>query len=86
MAIESGASRGLGTMGIFVDLKKEVERQEKLTGKTLDENEILQLRYNAVMREAAKIQGADEFSAIPIIAEERDPLEREKLPVTGRAN
>ena len=45
-------------MGLFVDLKKEVERQEKLTGKTLDENEILQLRYNSVMREAAKIQGA----------------------------
>ena len=39
-------------------MKKEVERQEKLTGKTLDENEILQLRYNSVMREAAKIQGA----------------------------
>ena len=58
MAIESGASRGLRTMGIFVNLKKEVERQEKLTGKTLDENEVTQLRYNAVMREAAKIQGA----------------------------
>lgn len=58
MSIESGASRGLRTMGIFVDLNKEVERQEKLTGKTLGENEILQLRYNAVMREAAKIQGA----------------------------
>ena len=43
---------------IFVDLNKEVERQEKLTGKTLSENEILQLRYNSVMREAAKIQGA----------------------------
>ena len=61
MAIESGASRGLRTMGIFlevnqVDLKKEVERQESLTGKTLDE--VTQLRYNAVMREAAKIQGA----------------------------
>src|SRR5438105_15251056 len=58
LAIESGASRGLRTMGIFVDLNKEVDRQEKLTGRTLGENEILQLRYNAVMREAAKIQGA----------------------------
>jgi len=45
-------------MGIFVDLNKEVDRQEKLTGKTLDENEVRQLRYNAVIREAAKIQGA----------------------------
>jgi glyoxylase-like metal-dependent hydrolase (beta-lactamase superfamily II) len=58
MAVESGASRGLRTMGIFVDLNKELDRQEKLTGRTLDENEIRQLRYNAVMREAAKIQGA----------------------------
>ncbi len=57
-AIESGASRGLRTMGIFVDLNKEVQRQELLTGKTLDENEVRQLRYNAVIREAAKIQGA----------------------------
>ena len=40
MAIESGASRGLRTMGIFVDLNKEVDRQEKLTGRTLDENEV----------------------------------------------
>src|SRR2546426_23875 len=31
MAIESGASRGLRTLGIFVDLNKEVDRQEKLT-------------------------------------------------------
>src|SRR6266852_1215001 len=37
MAIESGASRGLRTMGIFVDLNKEVDRQEKLTGRTLGE-------------------------------------------------
>ena len=58
MAIESGASRSLRTMGIFVDLNKDVDRQEKLTGRTLDENEVRQLRYNAVMREAAKIQGA----------------------------
>ena len=54
MAIESGASRGLRTMGIFVDLNKEVDRQEKLTGKTLDENEVTQLRCNSVMKEAAK--------------------------------
>lgn len=43
-AIESGASRGLRTMGIFVDLNKEVDRQEKLTGRTLDENEVRQQR------------------------------------------
>ncbi len=54
MAIESGASRGLRTMGIFVDLNKEVDRQEKLTGRALGENEVFQLRYNSVMRVAAK--------------------------------
>ncbi len=63
MAIESGQSRGLRTMGIFLDLNKDVDRQEKLTGKTLDENEIRQYRYNAVMREGAKIQGAYAASA-----------------------
>ena len=63
MAIESGQSRGLRTMGIFLDLNKDVDRQEKLTGKTLDENEIRQYRYNAVMREGAKIQGASAASA-----------------------
>ena len=36
MAIESGASRGLRTMGIFVELNKEVDRQEKFTGRTLE--------------------------------------------------
>jgi len=59
LAIESGASRGLRTMGIFVDLNKEVDRQEKLTGKTLGENEVLQLRYKrGSCARAAKIQGA----------------------------
>jgi hypothetical protein len=47
MSIESGASRGLRTLGLFVDLNKEVDRQKKLTGKTLDENEIRQLRHSA---------------------------------------
>ncbi|MBI3696894.1 MAG: hypothetical protein HY238_18930 [Acidobacteria bacterium] len=31
-----------------------MERQEKLTGKTLDENEVRQPRYNAVVRADAK--------------------------------
>ena len=46
------------TMGRFVDLKQQVEWKEKLRGKTLDEDETLQFRYNVVMREAAKIHGA----------------------------
>ena len=70
MSIESGASRGLRTMGIFVDLNKEVERQGKLTGKTLIENEILKLRYNAVMREAADLtEQVDDL-------DERGPVDR----------
>jgi hypothetical protein len=81
MAIESGASRGIRTMRIFVNLNKEVDRQEKLTGRTLDENEVWQLRYNAVMREAAKIQGA--AAAATGCAEARDRLETE-VTRTGR--
>jgi hypothetical protein len=46
---EAGESRGLRTMGIFVDLNKGVDRQEKLTGKTLGENEIGQLRHSAIL-------------------------------------
>ncbi len=41
-----------------MDFNKEVEIQELRLGKTLSENEVKQIRYNAVMREAAKIQGA----------------------------
>ena len=40
-------------------MKKEVEWQQNLTGKLLDENETLQLRYNVIKREAAKILGAE---------------------------
>jgi hypothetical protein len=58
LAIESGASRSLRTMGLFVDLNKDVQRQELLSGRTLGEKEALQIRYNAVMREGAKITGA----------------------------
>jgi hypothetical protein len=58
LAIESGASRGLRTMGIFVELQKEVRLRELQLGRTLEESEVKQIRYNAVMREAAKITGA----------------------------
>ena len=57
-----------------VDLKKEVERQEKLTGKPLDENEVTQLRYNAVMKEAAKIQGAAAAAQSKALAREVNEL------------
>ncbi len=58
LAIESGASRGLRTLGLFVDFQKEAQISELQLGRTLTETEEKQLRYNAVMREGAKIQGA----------------------------
>ncbi|MEN6533098.1 MAG: hypothetical protein ABFD89_05505 [Bryobacteraceae bacterium] len=58
MAIESGASRGLRTLGLFVDFQKETQIAQLQLGRTLTETEEKQIRYNAVMREGAKIQGA----------------------------
>jgi hypothetical protein len=58
LAVEGGVSRGLRSMGLFVDFNKEVELQQLRTGKTLSESEVKQVRYNAVMREGAKIAGA----------------------------
>jgi len=62
-AIESGASRGLRSMGIFVDFQKETLIQELKLGRALTESEERQARYNAVMREGAKIQGAHAAAA-----------------------
>ena len=58
LSIESGASRGLRTLGLFVDFQKEVLIQEFKLGRALTDAEEKQVRYNAVMREGAKIQGA----------------------------
>jgi hypothetical protein len=58
LAIESGASRGLRTLGLFVDFQKEAQIAELQLGRALTETEEKQIRYNAVMREGAKIQGA----------------------------
>jgi hypothetical protein len=58
MAIESGASRGLRTLGLFVDFQKESQIAQLQLGRALTEAEEKQLRYNAVIREGAKIQGA----------------------------
>ena len=63
MAIESGASRGLRTLGLYVDLNKDVQIEELKLGRTLSENETKTIRYNAVMREAAKIHGAGAAAA-----------------------
>jgi hypothetical protein len=58
LAIESGASRGLRTLGLFVDFQKDAQIAQLQLGRSLTETEEKQLRYNAVMREGAKIQGA----------------------------
>ncbi len=58
MAIESGASRGLRALGLFVDFQKESQIAQLQLGRALTEIEEKQLRYNAVIREGAKIQGA----------------------------
>jgi hypothetical protein len=58
MAIESGASRGLRTLGLFVDFQKETQIAQLQLGRALTETEEKQIRYHAVMSEGAKIQGA----------------------------
>jgi gas vesicle protein len=62
-AIESGASRGLRTLGLFVDFQKETQIAQLQLGRALTETEEKQIRYNAVMREGAKIQGAHAAAA-----------------------
>jgi hypothetical protein len=58
LAIETGQSRGLRTMSLFVDLNKAVQVEELKRGRTLTDLEAKQVRYNAVMRAATEIQGA----------------------------
>jgi hypothetical protein len=58
LAIETGQSRGLRTMSLFVDLEKAVQVEELKRGRTLTDLEAKQVRYNAVMRAATEIQGA----------------------------
>jgi hypothetical protein len=61
LAIETGQSRGLRTMSLFPDLAKAEENaklQAQLHGKTLSENEIKLVRYNAIVEAATGIQGA----------------------------
>jgi hypothetical protein len=58
LAIETGQSRGLRTMSLFIDLNKAVQVEELKRGRTLTDLEAKQVRYNAVMRAATEIQGA----------------------------
>jgi hypothetical protein len=58
LAIETGQSRGLRTMSLFVDLEKAVQIEQLKRGRTLTDLEAKHVRYNAVMRAATEIQGA----------------------------
>jgi len=58
MAIESGASRGLRSLGLFINFEREALAEQLRLGRALTEAEEKQVRYNAVLREGAKIQGA----------------------------
>jgi hypothetical protein len=61
MAIESGhssASRSLRHLGLFINFEREALAQQLRLGRALTEAEEKQVRYNAVVREGAKIQGA----------------------------
>ncbi|HOQ46763.1 MAG TPA: hypothetical protein PK157_15700 [Bryobacteraceae bacterium] len=58
MAIESGYSRGLRSLGLFVNFEREALAEQLRLGRALTEAEEKQVRYNAIMREGAKIQGA----------------------------
>ncbi len=61
LAIETGQSRGLRTLSLFPDLAKAEQTarlQAQLHGKTLSDNEVLMIRYNAIVEAATKIQGA----------------------------
>jgi hypothetical protein len=66
LAIETGQSRGLRSLSLFPKMAEaeEVARlQAQLHGKTLDDNEVKQIRYNAIVEAAKKIQDANTAAA-----------------------
>ena len=56
LAIESGKSRALRSMGIFVDFEKEIRIEELKLNRTLSDNERQMSAYNAVMREGLPLR------------------------------
>ncbi|MBI4905701.1 MAG: hypothetical protein HY820_18860 [Acidobacteria bacterium] len=57
-AIEMGNERALKQLGIKVQFDKQIELAELRLGRTLSENERVQLRYNAVVQAGSAIQGS----------------------------
>ena len=73
-AMETGQSRGLRELNIYVDLNEATEHAEllaQLHGKTLSENEIKQVRWNAIMEHAAGLQGAAASQSDSLAAAEK---------------
>jgi hypothetical protein len=62
-AIEFGNARALRAVGLRVNFEKEIQLQELKLGRTLSENEAVQVRYNVVVQKAADIQGAHAAAA-----------------------
>jgi hypothetical protein len=57
-AIEFGNQRQLRSAGLVVNFQRDLQAEELRLGRTLSDNEKVQVRYNAVMKAAAAIQGA----------------------------
>ena len=62
-AIETGMSRTLKASGLVVDFTKQQQIAELKLGRTLSDNELIQMRYAAVMKAGQAIQGAFAASA-----------------------
>jgi hypothetical protein len=74
-AVEFGQARGLRTVGINVSFTKEIAAEEEKLGRTLTQNEEVRTRYNAVVRESAKLTG---------VAAEVDKTAEGQLAALGR--
>ena len=62
-AIETGMSRTLKASGLVVDFTRQQQIAELTLGRTLTDNEVIQMRYAAVMKAGQAIQGAFAASA-----------------------
>ncbi len=57
-AIEFGNARALRSAGLRVDFERAIQLEELKLGRTLKDNEKVQVRYNEVVKAGAAIQGA----------------------------
>lgn len=82
-AIETGMTRTLRAAGVMVDFTKAQQLAELKLGRTLTENELVQLRYQELMRAGIRIHGG--YAAIEGDAQEQARklgVEMEKLKET----